>query len=71
MNRSQFLALESAYIKAIHEHGEASAVVYHHVLNDTEPSVAEIQRKDDAHVILAATKATYLAAAELGQAKPK
>ena len=49
------------YSQAINAHSKASGALYRHVVNRTEPTMAQIQREEDARVILAAAKATYLA----------
>ena len=56
-----FINLDT-YSKAINAHAKASGVLYKHVLNQTEPTTAQIQSKEDARVMLAAARATYLAA---------
>jgi hypothetical protein len=51
------------YTRAINAHAMASGVLYKHVVNQTEPTTTQIQRIEDARVMLAAAKATYFAAA--------
>jgi hypothetical protein len=51
-----------AYLKALSAYGAASSVVYRHVFDDTDPTATDIQRRDDARVMLKAARAAYFAA---------
>jgi hypothetical protein len=51
----------ASYVKAIHDYVDANAVMNQHVLDRTAATPGQLQRLEDARVILLAVRRIYLA----------
>jgi hypothetical protein len=57
---SELGAIWSGYMSAVSAYSDASSVLHNHVLTESKATAREIQRADDARVIMIGARTAYL-----------